>query len=67
MSSRLFRKDNLYFLNEKGLKLTPKMTKNPELTFFRNFYAIFVKFLTVSVDWNVENVHQGSSLLSCSL
>ena len=77
------------------------MTKNPKLSFFHNFYAIFVIFLTdfvdsivekrkqgtvlvqfsnfqcfcaisvaistVSVDWNVDNVHQGSSLLSCSL
>ena len=38
------------FKNEKGLKLTPKVTKKPKTFFFSKFYAIFVKFLTDFVD-----------------
>ena len=44
LSSRIFRKENCYFQNEKGLKLTPKMTK--KLSIFQTFYSIFVKFST---------------------
>ena len=57
------RRDNWYFLIEKVLKLTPKMTKNPKLSFFRNFYAISVKFLTDFVDQNVEKRKQGTVLV----
>ena len=46
-----YQKDNCNFLNEKGLKLTPKMTKKPtKLSCFRNFYAIFVTISTDFVD-----------------
>ena len=43
------------------------MTKNPKFSKFQNFYAIFVKFSTDFVDWNVEKSQQGTNLLSSSL
>ena len=55
------------FLNEKHLKLSPKLTKNPKFFLFQSFYEISGKVSTDSVDWNAENVHQDSSLLSGSL
>ena len=63
----LFRRDNGCFLNEKYIKFKPKMTKNPKFSKFQNFYAIFVKFSTDFVDWNVEKSQQGTNLLSSSL
>ena len=63
----LFRRDNDCFLNEKYIKLKPKMTKNPKFSNFQSFYAIFVKFSTDFVDWNVEKSQQGTNLLSSSL
>ena len=67
MSSKLFRRDNGCFLNEKYIKFKPKMTKNPKFSKFQNFYAIFVKFSTDFVDWKVEKSQQGTNLLSSSL
>ena len=55
------------FLDEENLKLAPKSTKNPKFSYCQCFYAISVTISTNSVDWNNENVHQGSSLLSGSL
>ena len=43
------------------------MTKNPKFSNFQSFYAIFVKFSTDFVDWNVEKSQQGTNLLSSSL
>ena len=43
------------------------MTKNPKFSKFQSFYAIFVKFSTDFVDWNVEKSQQGTNLLSSSL
>ena len=34
---------------------------------FQSFYAIFVKFSTDFVDWNVEKSQQGTNLLCSSL
>ena len=62
----LFRRDNGCFLNEKYIKLKPKI-KNPKFSNFQSFYAIFVKFSTDFVDWNVEKSQQGTNLLSSSL
>ena len=59
----LFRKDYFYFLNEKGLKLKPKVTKNPKLSIFRIFSAIFVTFSTNFVDQNVAKRKQGTLLV----
>ena len=58
LSSMLFRRDNGCFLNEKYIKFKPKMTKNPKFSKFQSFYAIFVKFSTEFVDWNVENAQR---------
>ena len=63
----LFRRDNGCFLNEKYIKFDPKMTKNTKFSKFQCFYAIFVKFSTDFVDWNVEKTQQGTNLLSSSL
>ena len=63
----LFRRDNDCFLNEKYIKLKPKMTKNANFPIFKVFYAFFVKFSTDFVDWNVEKSQQGTNLLSSSL
>ena len=57
----------MQFSRWKNLKLAPKTTKNSKFSNFQCFCAISVTISTVSVDWNVENVHQGISLLSCSL
>ena len=43
------------------------MTKNPKFSNFQSFYAIFVKFSTDFVDWNVEKSQQGTNLLSSGL
>ena len=43
------------------------MTKNPKLSKFQSFYAIFVKFSTDFVDWKVKKGQQGTSLLSSML
>ena len=43
------------------------MTKNPKFSNFQSFYAIFVKFSTDFVNWNVEKSQQGTNLLSSSL
>ena len=43
------------------------MTKNPKFSKFQSFYAIFVKFSTDFVDWNVGKSQQGTNLLSSSL
>ena len=67
LSSMLFRRDNGCFLNEKYIKFKPKMTKNPKFSKFQSFYAIFVKFSTDFVDWNVGKSQQGTNLLSSSL
>ena len=67
LSSRLFRRDNCCFLNEKNLKLKPKMTKNPKFSDFQSFYAIVVEIATDFVDWNVENGHQSKSLMCSSI
>ena len=53
-------------MNEKGLKLTPKLTKTPKVSKSQSFHA-FLEFSTDFVDWNVENVHRGKNLLSSSL
>ena len=55
----LFRRDNDCFLNEKYIKSS--------FPIFKVFYAIFVKFSTDFVDWNVEKSQQGTNLLSSSL
>ena len=60
LSIRLFRKNNCCLSNEKSLKLTPKMTKTHNFSFF-SFYAIFVRFLTNFADWNVEKRQQGKN------
>ena len=39
------------------------MTKNPKLSNFQRFYAISVIIPTDSMDYNVENVHQGNNSL----
>ena len=42
--------------------------KKPKIfQFSKFFYAIFVKFSTDFVDWNVEKSQQGTNLLSSSL
>ena len=43
------------------------MTKNPKFSNFQSFYAIFVKFATDFVDWNVEKSQQGTNSLSSSV
>ena len=58
-----FSEKIFYFLNEKGLKLKPKVTKNPKLSTFRIFYAIFVTFSTDFVDQNVAKRKQGTVLV----
>ena len=65
LASRLFR--NSCFVNEKYLKLGPKMKKNPKFSNFQSFYAIFVKISTDFVDWNFENAHQSKNLLYSSV
>ena len=37
------------------------MTKNPKFSKFQSFYAIFVKFSTDFVDWNVGKSQQGTN------
>ena len=44
-----------------------KIRQIEKLSNFRSFNAIFVKFSTDFVDWNVEKSQQGTSLLSSSL
>ena len=56
-------KNYFYFLNEKGLKLKPKVTKNPKLSIFRFFNVIFVTFSTDFVDQNVAKRKQGTVLV----
>ena len=60
--SGLFRRDNCCLLSEKGLKLSPKMTKNPKFSIFQSFHAIFVKFSNDFVEWNVENRQPGKRI-----
>ena len=66
LHSRLLRRDNCSFLNEKGLKLTPKLTKNPKISIF-NFFAVFNKFSTDFVDWKNEKGQHGNHVLSSML
>ena len=42
------------FQLENYLKLSPKYTKNPKISNFQSFYAVFVKFMMDFVDWNVK-------------
>ena len=59
-----FSEENFsFFLNEKGLKLKPKVTKNPKLSIFRTFNAIFVTISTDFVDQNVAKRKQGPVLV----
>ena len=44
-----------------------KWHKTQNFPIFKVFYAIFVKFSTDFVDWNVEKSQQGTNLLSSSL
>ena len=67
LSSRLCRRNNCCFPNEKHLKLTLKKAKNLKVSIFQCFYAISVQISTDSLDWNVENVHQCKKVLSSSL
>ena len=53
--------DNGCFLNEKYLKLLPKITKNQKYYIFRNLNAIFVYFLTNFVDSNVDKRQRGKN------
>ena len=48
-------------MKKKYLKLSPKITKNQKFYIFQNFNAIYVKFLTEFVDWNVEKRQQGKT------
>ena len=43
------------------------MTKIPIFFYFQRFNAIFVIFSINIVDWNVENVQQGTNSLSNSI
>ena len=62
-----FSKSLLQFLRRKLSQIGTENDKNPKLSNFHNFYAIPVTISRDSVDWNVENVHHGSSSLSSSL
>ena len=62
-----FLKSFCSFLDEKILKLAPKMTKTQKFSVFQSFSAISVIVSTDFVDWNDENVHQGINALSSSL
>ena len=44
LSSKIFRRVYCSFLNEKCLKLTLKMTKNPKVFNFQSLYAFLLKF-----------------------
>ena len=58
-----FSENYFSYLTEKGLKLKPKVTKNPKLSIFRIFNAIFVRFSTDFVNQNVAKRKQGTVLV----
>ena len=43
------------------------MTKNPKLSNFQKFHAIFLESSEDFMDYNVENGHQSEDLLSSSV
>ena len=63
----VFYEEIIALFELKNLKLKPKMTKNPKLSNFQSFYAVFVEFMTDFFEWNVKKGQQGKKLLSSSL
>ena len=57
----------MLFSKWKRCQIETEITKNPKVSNFQSFNAIFVKFSTDFVDWNVEKSQQGTNLLSSSL
>ena len=49
--------------SQVNIEIVKKKQKVPE---FYSFYAIFIKFLIDSVDYNVETIQQGTNSLSKS-
>ena len=51
----------------KKSQIGTEIDKNPKFSNVQSFYAVFVKFMTDFVDWNVKKGQPGKSLLSSSL
>ena len=64
---KVFPKNLMQFSRGRKSQVCTKNDKNPKFSYFQCLYAISVTISTNSVDWNNENVHQGSSLVSGSL
>ena len=50
----------------KKSQIGTEIDKNPKFSNVQSFYAVFVKFMTDFVDWNVKKGQPGKSLLSSS-
>ena len=56
----------VFKLNEIS-QIGTETDKKLRISTFQRFYAVFVKFMTVFVDWNVRKGQQGKNLLSSRL
>ena len=66
LSSSLYE-EFIAFLERKYFKLTPKFTKIPKVSNFKDFLQFFRRFSTDFVGWNVEKGQQKTNVLSSRL
>ena len=62
-----FCEEIIALYDETILQFAPKMTKIPNVSISQRFYAIFARFWTDLVNWNVLKGQQGMNMLSSRL